>query len=35
MKVLKAEGFTNVYELKDGLVTWLKEDLPLDTKVLE
>lgn len=31
LKVIKNLGFTEVYELKDGLVTWIENDLPLDT----
>ncbi len=34
IKVLKAEGFSSVFELKDGLVTWIDEGLPLDTDPL-
>ncbi|MCU4174130.1 rhodanese-like domain-containing protein [Carboxylicivirga sp. N1Y90] len=31
LKVMKNSGFTEVYELKDGLVTWIEAGLPLDT----
>jgi len=30
LKVIKSSGFIHVYELKDGLVTWIEADLPLD-----
>lgn len=30
LKVLKSKGYTKVFELQDGLITWIEADLPLD-----
>nr|WP_321406694.1 rhodanese-like domain-containing protein [uncultured Carboxylicivirga sp.] len=35
VKALRGNGFTRVYELEDGLVTWIEAGLPLDTIKLE